>query len=132
MNIAEKIRKFFDDNEQAKKLKKILEPLNKEIKDHLRNVETGIETVDDIQAVLSIQNRQSMNSDKLLAKLKKLKRKDLIRKIETPDMEKIEKLIYEQQLDASVLADCLETKQVEVLTIGKVKKKKEESEDAEN
>lgn len=127
--IAYKIKQFFDLDQQVKRMTKQTDPLKVDIKDYFRTKTEKSMQIGDIVAEFKIQERCTTNAEKLVEKLKKLKRKDLIKKIEVPDMQTIEKLIYDQELDASLLADCIETKEVEVLTVKKAKPKKSEEEE---
>lgn len=128
--IEEKVMNFFEMNEQTKSLKKKLDPLNKEIKDHFRSSEEHTLTVGDVVAEFTIRDGStSMNSEELLKVLKKLKRKDLIKKVEIPDTEAIEKLIYDQELDAKLFAECIVTgTPTEVLVVKRAKKSKGDKE----
>jgi hypothetical protein len=126
--IEKKITEFYGMNEQTKFLKKKLDPLKEEIKGYFRGIEDTTIIVDEVEAVFAIrEGSSSMNSEKLIAKLKKLKRKDLIKKIEVPDLVEVEKLIYNDQGFAKLLADCVvQGSPTEVLTIKKHKAKKQE------
>lgn len=127
MSISWAVIKFFEFDQQIKSLGKQADPLKTEIKNYLRDNEEKTLSIEEagLTAELQLQNRRSVNEDKLLQTLKKLNREDLIKTVEVPDMEQIETLIYNQELDATVLNDCLETKVVEVLKVARSKKKKE-------
>lgn len=129
--VEAKITNFFDMNERAKSLKKMLDPLNKEIKDFFRGREETTLKVGDVVAEFTVrEGSASMDSEKLLKLLKKIKRKDLIKKVEIPDTIAIEKLLYDQELDAKLFAQCVVTgSPVEVLVIKKAKKEKVEDKD---
>lgn len=120
---------FYDVKSSADKYKKESDELNKEIKRELRvGVEAGQSVelvVGDLSAVFQVQERTSMNSEKLLQRLRDLGLTQAIKTIEAPDENVLEDLIYRGELDAGLISDCNESSLVEVLKVTKVKAKKE-------
>jgi hypothetical protein len=127
------VKEFFEKNEQAKALDKALKPMNADIKSYFRSADEKSILIDDILAEYSVRSGAStMNADALLAKLKKLKLKHLIKKVEVINMAAFEKLIYDQLLDANLFTDCIVTgSSSEVLVIKKKKAKKSKKDDVE-
>lgn len=121
-NLQELIRLYFEDKQQLDNYKKSTDAYNKDIKDGM--TELGIDefvTRDGITAKMSIQKRESFNEDKLIEKLKELKISKPIKTIEVIDYDALEDAIYNNELDATKIADC---KQVKEITVLKVTKKK--------
>ena len=76
-------------------------------------------TVNGYTAKISNQLRQTMNEDKLLLKVKELNRPDLVKTKEYVDSDLLEKAIYQGELSAEDLADCMTTKEITTLRISK-------------
>ena len=75
-------------------------------------------------AKISVQNRQTMNEDKLLDIVKDMNRFDLIQTKEYVDMDLLEKAIYNGEIKAEELESCMSTKEVVTLKVS-VRKEKE-------
>ena len=75
-------------------------------------------------AKISVQNRQTMNEDKLLDIVKDMDRFDLIQTKEYVDMDLLEKAIYNGEIKAEELESCMSTKEVVTLKVS-VRKEKE-------
>lgn len=122
------IQRYGDLNEQAKQIKKEMEPLNASIKSIMVTRLAGQDKVrvdaGNYTAEMVIQRRRSMDQEKLVAKLKMLGFTQAIRTVEVPDEKVIEDLIYNGQLPAAELADCIREQEVQVLTVKPVKAKK--------
>lgn len=112
---------FYNTKSTADSFKKDADKLNKEIKQEmkaggLKNIDTG-----KVVATYGVQERTSMNRDKLLKRLKDLGLQEAIKTVEVPNETVVEDLIYKGHLDASKIQDCIEVKEVEVLRIKKAK-----------
>lgn len=68
-------------------------------------------------AKMSVQTRQSMDENKLLDTIKSLNRPDLIKTKEYVDMDLLEKAIYNEEINASDLNNCMITKEVTTLKV---------------
>lgn len=106
----------FNKNE-ADSYKKLCEKDNAIIKtlmieEKLDNFDTGTHL-----AKITIQNRQSLNEDKLLELIKEIDRPDLIKTKEYVDTDLLEKAIYNGEIDASDLDSCMTTKEVVTLKV---------------
>lgn len=129
MSFTEKIKKYLELTKEESAAKKAKEPIAKELKDHVRTLDGKILLEEGFEVTLS--DRGSVADDVAIVKiLKKLKRKDLIKKVELPDHEKLEKAIYDQEIDGSLFASAVTAKQKDVLSVKAVKVK--ENEDGEN
>jgi len=116
---------FYGVKTDADKLKKEADILNAEIKSEMGfGVAAGGSKeiiVGDIKAVYSLQERNSMNTEKLLQRLKDLELTSAIKTIEVPDEKVLEDLIYRGELDAGKISDCSEQTTVAVLKVTKIK-----------
>lgn len=124
LKLSEIVSEFYKHDSIEKLAKKKAEPIKAEIKKLMGSVELGEFETDDLVATFSIQERTSTNEAKLLNKLKELGMAECIETVERPNTAVLETLIYDGKLDASILADCFETKNVEVLSVKKKKVKK--------
>lgn len=68
-------------------------------------------------AKLSTQTRQSMDENRLLQQIKLLGRPDLIKTKEYVDMDLLEKAIYNEEINASELNNCMITKEITTLKV---------------
>lgn len=131
--LGDLIDSFGKNNDSFKALKKIVDKENADIKKlMLENIiadenNSRVYKTDDYIATLSIQDRSTMNEEKLIEWLKKNKfEKGIVKKKEYVDSEALEKAIYNEVIPADKVGDmdvCKEPKDVQVLT---VKKKKED------
>lgn len=79
---------------------------------------------DTYTAKISVQQRQSIDEDKLLDIVKDMDRPDLIKTKEYVDMDLLEKAIYNEEINANDLSTCMNTKEVVTLKV-MVRKEKE-------
>lgn len=122
--LPQKLTKFAEYNEQAKKYEKLKEPLNKEIKTIMSGAGIDEFESEGVTATLQTQERSSMNSAKLLNRLKELGFEEAIETVERPNDAVVERLIYDGKLDPELIQDCVETKHVQVLKVKSTVKKK--------
>ena len=71
----------------------------------------------DYTAKISIQQRQTLNEDKLLDVIKDMDRLDLIKTKEYVDMDLLEKALYNGEIYASDIDSCMNTKEVVTLKV---------------
>ena len=109
-------------DQQEKNAKKLKTPLNKEIKELMVKGDLSTFEHGGVTLSYSTQNRNDMNEDALVEKLKSLGLTEAIQIVEKPNEEMITQLIYEGKLSASDLESCVTTKVIEVLKVS-VKKK---------
>jgi hypothetical protein len=121
LSFEQKVKRYYELDQEKKAIEKEHKPLNEEIKEYMRTEEMDSFTVEDIVAELKTQERKNMNAEKLVARLKELGFTEAIQTVEVPNEEKINELIYEQKLDPNALSDCVEIKPVYVLSVKKVK-----------
>lgn len=116
--------KSYKDN--ISKLKKASEPLEQQIKEYALAHPDEVLKSDNWQANVSITPKQDFNEDKAIEILKNNLGGELLSSVvktkEYIDEDALEKLIYNGDLDAKVLASCTIQKEPTVrLTIGKIK-----------
>ena len=105
-------------NGEMAKLKKVVDETNKKIKETMTLMKlNNVSTPTGITAKLSEQDRASINSDGLVAKLKQLGISTAIKVIEVPDDAMIERMIYDKELDPQIVADCTVHKIIHVLKV---------------
>lgn len=117
VELKDVLLKFAQYDAEQKRLKKISEPLKKQIKDYMS--ENDIEKLEEgpVVAQFQRQERVSTNEEKLVDKLKSLGFDKAIRTVEVPDQEVIEELIYQGELNPAELDDCVIRKEIERLTV---------------
>mgnify|MGYP000930056178 FL=1 len=103
--------------------KKLVDRDNKEIKSIMLGAEMGEFVVDDIKASCSVSVREDFVEEALIAKLKEMKIRGVIKKKEYVDMDALENAIYNGKVDAASLADCQTKKEVVTLRVSKLKRK---------
>ena len=102
--------------------KKLVDKDNKEIKTIMLGAELGEFIVDDIKASCSVSEREDFIEEALIAKLKEMKIRGIVKKKDYVDMDALENAIYSGKIDAALLADCQTKKEVVTLKVSKVKK----------
>lgn len=113
---------FYADKKQLDNYKKSTEEYNKEIKKLMNQLnKTEFETDNGLVAKINVQNRESFNEDKLIAKLKELNGTAAIKTKEYVDMDELEDLIYNGELDASELTSCKVSKEIITLKVSERK-----------
>lgn len=105
--------------------KKLVDKDNKEIKSIMLGAELGEFVVDDIKASCSVSVREDFVEEALIAKLKELKIRGVVKKKEYVDMDALENAIYNGKVDAASLADCQTKKEVVTLRVTKLKRKED-------
>lgn len=116
-NFDETIQQYAELDAEAKALKKQLDPMNKDIKSHMKFAGLKKYEVGDIKVSYNVQERTNMNEDALVEKLRGLGLTEAIKTVEKPNEAVIEQLIYEGKLPASELESCIEKKYIEVLKV---------------
>lgn len=92
-----------------------------DIKQMMKELGIKVIEVPGFKATYSERVSQNFNEDKLLAKIKSLGFVDCVKMVEVVDMEKLESLIYDNELDPSELASCKETKVTPTLKLTKLR-----------
>lgn len=100
-------------DEENRKIKELMFKLNKE----------EFESDSGLIAKLSTQKRESFKEDMLISKLKELGITTPIKTIEVIDYDSLENVIYNGQLDASILTEFKEVKEVVTLKVSEKKSK---------
>lgn len=122
LTFSEKVEKFYDIHSRLNALKKVDDPLNKEIKQHLLDNKLPTFISDGgYTATVRKQEKPSASPEKMVRKLRALGFEEAIETVEVPNQKVIEELIYAGRLSAAELADCVDVKEVFVLTVKKPK-----------
>lgn len=103
--------------------KKLVDKDNKEIKSIMLGAELREFVVDDIKASCSVSEREDFIEEALIAKLKEMKVRGIVKKKEYVDMDALENAIYNGKINAAALADCQTKKEVVTLRVTKLKRK---------
>jgi hypothetical protein len=103
--------------------KKLCDADNALIKELMGQASLPEFTAGGYKATRSVTEKESFDEVLLLAKLKKLKVKGVVKKKEYVDMDALENAIYHGQVDAATLADCQVKNEVVTLRIKAVKGK---------
>lgn len=120
--LNEIIQRFFDKKNIADSCKKEAENYNKEIKELLQQMnETEFETDNGLIAKMTISERESFNEPSLIQKLSEIDATEAIDLVPTINWDKIEDMIYNGKLDASILTPYKEVKEVVTLKVSKKK-----------
>ncbi len=99
--------------------KKLADNYNQEIKrlmisGNLEEIQVG-----NLTAKINISERTKFIEEALIEKIRPFKIRGAIKKREYVDMPILEKAIYDKKIDASILSDCQEIKEVVTLRINK-------------
>ena len=105
--------------------KKLVDKDNKEIKTIMLDSKLDEFIVDNIKASCSVSEREDFIEEALIAKLKEMKIRGVVKKKEHVDMDALENAIYHGKIDAASLADCQTKKEVVTLRVTKLKKKED-------
>ena len=103
--------------------KKLVDKDNKEIKSIMLGAGLKEFVVYDIKASCSVSEREDFIEEALIAKLKEMKVRGIVKKKEYVDMDALENAIYNGKIDAAALADCQTKKEVVTLRVTKLKRK---------
>jgi hypothetical protein len=117
LDIIEKVTNYAQLDAKTKQLEELKKPLNAEIKEFMKA--NGLKEVvaGAIKAVFGKQERVSMNQEKLLDKVKQLGLNQAIKTVEVVDEQILESMIFNGELNASEIEECMEKKIVETLSI---------------
>lgn len=112
------IENYYENKKMLDSLKEDVDNRNKEIKSLMQKLEINdFETDNGTKAKITTQKRESFIEDKLLLKLKTLGITEPIKTIEVIDYDELENAIYNNKLDASILTDCKQVKEVVTLKV---------------
>jgi hypothetical protein len=124
VKLPDMMKTYYEQDSIEKAAKKVKEPLNKELKVLFKSAELAEFETDDLLATYGVQERSGTNDAKLLNRLRELGFEKAIETVERPNSAVLETLIYDGTLDPTLIADCFETKEVEVFSVKKKKQKK--------
>lgn len=127
VNLDQLLEEFYSEKEIVDSHKKRVDQLNNKIKDVMNARKLDDYSAGSFSAILSTQNRASLNEDSLLLKLQELGSADLIIQKDVPNVELIEEKIYNNEFNPADLSACMEYKTVQVLKVKKAKDKKVKS-----
>lgn len=122
--LKELVTRYLENKTELDRIKKITDSLNANIKSEM--LENNIDKFeeDNVIANLNKQERVTVNQDKLLQKLKDLGITKPVKLVETLDEGVLQDMIYNGELDANIVAECTDTKEVYVLKVKGKKVKK--------
>jgi hypothetical protein len=119
ITFEDKVQMFFDKKKLADRLKKELEPLNREIKKHMDENNLQELELSDYTIKITTQDRSTLNEERVVTRLHELGLEDCILIVEKPNQEAIEKKIYDNEIKATVFEDCTDINIVPVLKVSK-------------
>lgn len=120
--LENEINKFYQSKIELDNYKAITDQSNKLIKDLMAELDIKEYSTDEGNiAKLIIQNRESFNEIALIDRLKELGITKPIKTVEVIDYEVLEDVIYNNELDATKLTDCKQSKEVITLKVSKRK-----------
>ena len=102
---------------EADSYKKLADRDNALIKSLMKEEQLDTFNAGTHSAKITVQNRQTLNEDKLLELIKNIDRQDLIKTKEFVDMDLLEKAIYNGEIDAGDLDSCMTSKEVVTLKV---------------
>lgn len=113
---------FYSNKQQLEKYKKATEICNKEIKQGLEELGTNeFETESGLKAKITIQKRESLDEENLIARLLELKADAAVELVPTINWVKLEDMIYNGKLDAAELIPYKNVKEIKTLKVVEVK-----------
>jgi len=121
------IMQYVDDKKSLEDYKKIVDVNNTEIKNIMAGMNIDKYQINGYTAKITVQNRETLNVDKLLTILESHKDEipnDIVKMRPYVDMEALESAIYNEKIDNQILIEmdkCRETKEVTTLRVSKSK-----------
>ena len=118
---------YYDNKQNLDFYKKECDAQNAEIKKLMAEKKVKDFETDGIIAKYIVQNKESMNEEKLIALLKKKGYSNLIKTREYVDMDELENALYHDAIDKDTVIDmdkCREIKEVIQLRVSKKKEKR--------
>ena len=117
------IREYYKWDQAEKEAKKQKQPLNKQIKEIMKEEEIRDILIGEIKATYIEKQVQTADAEKLLQRLKDLGATDCIKTVEVVNEEALEDAIYNGKISPAMLEDCFSVKVVPTLTVKKASKK---------
>ncbi len=121
VSLDELITTYVSAKAEADKHQKVADKANKEIKSIMEKKNLPTYIVGNIKASRTVSQRTSWNEDALIAKIKPLKIRKIIKTREYIDNAELENAILSGKIEAGYIADCQQVKEIISLRIGKVK-----------
>lgn len=112
---------YLENKTEMANRKKYVDRYNSEIKQIMTDAGMQTAIVGNTKATCTISERVDFIDEALIAKIKELGIKGIIKKREYVDMNALENAIYNKKIDPIELADCQTKKQVVTLRISTVK-----------
>lgn len=128
LHLAEELRlaieNYYSAKTKSEDYKKFADTFNKQIKEVMKILnKTEFETTDGLIAKVTTQNRESFDEPALIQKLKEIDKSDVIDLVEVINWDKVEDMIYNGKLDATILSPYKQTKEIVTLKVNKKKGK---------
>ena len=116
--LNELITNFYDDKQAAEHFKKLADEYNSTIKKMLQSANVNeFETSSGLIAKLTIQKRENFIEPKLIEYLKQNDFSDAIDLVEIINYDKLEDMIYNGRIDASLLSEYKTIKEIPTLKV---------------
>ena len=116
-SLEELVTEYKEVNDKYNKYKKERKPLNNLIKQKMSDLSLRDFEFEGITVKYSVRERSSIEEEKLLRILKDNNLEEFIVVTEKPDVDKLEEAILANEVEASILAECVETKEIEYLNV---------------
>lgn len=117
IRLDELIPIYAENKQELDSYKKLCDRQNAEIKTIMQNAEITEYDCGTHKAKISVQNRQTLNEDMLLSKIKELDRRDLVETKEYVNMDLLEKAMYNGEISPETLESCMVNKEVITLKV---------------
>ena len=128
------IEDYYDHDKQLKSIKKVCDTEKETIKNYFLDADIDTLEVNNIKCSVSTSYRQTINTDNCIQILNSMVDNgkistelwgSIVKMQPYIDEDALEKAIYNNQIDAAELANCIDSKPVHTVTVGLKKAKKE-------
>ena len=121
--LSELVPRYYTNNTEMKKYKKLVDADNKEIKEVMDRLNLTEYEVDGLTAKISVSKRVDLLEDVLMEKIKVLGIEGIIKTKEYIDMDALEDALYHGRINPAILAQAQVEKEVVTLRVNKKKAK---------
>jgi len=119
--LNELVPRYVQNKKQADHYMRLVKSDNEDIKDVLSYAQYDEYTVGDDRVFIVRSEKQEMDEDALIQKLKDMQVKGIVKKKEYVDTEALENALYHHRIKAEEIASCFNTKETISLRVGKPK-----------
>lgn len=125
-NNAKNLMELIPAYEKSKSIMDFYKKDSEELGNKIKNIMVAEKlenyTVGNLKASVKVSERNSFNEEALIAKLKELKIRGIIKKKEYVDMDALESAIYHEKINPLELANCQIKKEIISLRLSTIKK----------